>query len=1455
MSEREELSERCRAVDEQMSELLEGKAADELVEHVAECDRCRDARHEAERAARLVEEAGADFVMPAALERRLEQALEQQVLGEEEPAGAVGAGKTEPETLRVPAGMPAEAAPGKTEVAEPAEAALAAASESKPGEPSKPSEASVAESPSKGATQGKVVSLLERLRRPRNALLLAAGCAALAAAAVAIAVKPGSGTGPLASGSWQGKVVQVSRAAGGSGGLEVCDAAGQSCREGRAGDELGKGAQLRTDERTRVYVELGDGTRIALDRATRFGLLTDGGRHARLESGAVVADVAKVEGAGAAIELPTGKLEVLGTKFALRALGESVAVDVSRGAVQLADREGRSVTVRAGEEGRMYPGMAPYASGAQALGEALSWSDQEPERAGADSAVRGLGELRAKKPGTEQEKTAAVKLASHQAKVRIVDGFARTEVEEVFTNTTDEVLEGIYRFPMPPDAQIERLALEVDGKLEEGAFVDRDRAAAIWRGAIVNAAPPKRPLQEEIVWVPGPWRDPALLEWQRGGRFELRIYPIPRQGSRKVILAYTQVVAPVGRVMRYVYPLGHDASGQLKVDDFGLDVALRGHDRSFGVSTQGYALASASGSGDEAERLGMSAKGFVPSGDLVVEYALPASASELEAWTYQPEAGSALATASATPSATAPSGAGKALADQGDKGTKKPDDAAQGKPSPLLGEPGAGGTSPLVTSSSDTPYVLMALRPKLPRSAEQLERAFVLVVDASRSMVGERYRRASELAVRLVEELDQLDRFTALACDTTCRQLPGGLRFPGHQAAKELAGFLAGIEPEGASDLGAIMRSTRAAAGDTEGRALRVVYLGDGTPTVGAIRPRYLEREVRESLPGANASVTAVALGTDADMDALGALARAGGGTVLPYVPGQRLGEAAYAILGASYGTGLREARLELPAGLVEVAPSKLDTIAAGGQALVVARMSRPELEGTVVLRGKVGGQDFEQRYPLKLKATSAAGNAFVPRMYAAQRIGELEREGSADARKGAVELSQRFNVASRYTSLLVLESAAMFKAFGLDNTRYAPSWTGEEQTDSATADGELAVAGDEKAKDELSANGDGVGGGGRASGKKGRADMDSRDDAFGEAAAAPADAWAAPPAATMAQPPAGPAPAKAAAQTERRAPATRPRGGNWVAMRKVWERQGNINTAQLVPASASAQKLGEAENAVRADENRREAVRKLFVLRMLAGQVDSARELAQRWSTRDALDPDALVARADAAASAGQRDQAIRLLGSVVDVRPGDVQAQQRLARLHRWAGRAAVGCRHSLALAQLREKDGKLLAEAVTCARQTGEGATAEDMLSVADPDARKLVDSLLAKTPPPPNALSGDFKLEATWQGAADVDLALLHPEGHRVSWLGAPTKGRISAVDVTSLSHEGLALTGSDAGDYVIEVTRAAGDAPVSGTIVVNVAGTRRDVPFSLGVGEKRRVVGLATVRWQSRLVPM
>src|SRR6185312_13575678 len=121
-------------------------------------------------------------------------------------------------------------------------------------------------------------------------------------------------------------------------------------------------------------------------------------------------------------------------------------------------------------------------------------------------------------------------------------------------------------------------------------------------------------------------------------------------------------------------------------------------------------------------------------------------------------------------------------------------------------------------------YVAIALRPRLPRWQEAKERLHVLVVDASRSMFGERFARATHLASSIVREMDRRDSFLLLACDTTCRPMvaDGGStarpEAPGAAAASDVERFLGTIEPDGGSDLAAAMGAARTAAGPLGGK-------------------------------------------------------------------------------------------------------------------------------------------------------------------------------------------------------------------------------------------------------------------------------------------------------------------------------------------------------------------------------------------------------------------------------------------------------------------------------------------------------------------------------------------------------------------------------------------------------------------------------------------------------------
>ncbi|MEO0326317.1 MAG: FecR domain-containing protein, partial [Myxococcota bacterium] len=863
----------------------------------------------------------------------------------------------------------------------------------------------------------------------------------LAAAAAALGAFAWAGTqGPAAeaperpaAGAWSGQVAQVARAV--EGGPLVEGLTGLAVTEGaqrfdvRAGTELTPGMTLATDERTRAVFALADGSRFSLNRSTEVAFTRET-RAVNLTRGELLADVAHDAALpNAQLHTPHGTVEVLGTKFVLTASDTQTSVRVTRGVVRLQDDAGETLEVRAGEEGLAGAGGLRVVPATDLAGS-IRWAslpaeEDAPELLLDDAPVPGLGELRAHVPGERQEQDRALRLAEHRVRVRIAGNVARTEIEETFESDDDAVLEGVYRFPLPPDARIASLALEVDGAWEEGAFLSKETAKRIWRGVIRNATPEtQRRNQEEWIWVPGPWRDPALLEWQRGGRFELRIFPIPARGARRVRIAYEQTLPRVetagGSSRRYVYPLAHAQDGSAEVGRFDLDVRVAGAGAT--VTSQGYALERQT-SGD-ATQLRFRRERFRPAGDLVLAVERPGSDAPLRSWAYR----------------------GPAVAPPPASSRESEEVRAQ---QAELAADGRG-------------YVVFALRPELPRLGADVRRDYVLLVDSSQSMVGERMARAQRLARTMAGEMDRRDRVMAIACDLDCRA--SALAPASPDAAADVFAHLGAREPAGSSNVAFALRRSlelaRAAGAGGDGRALQLVYLGDGAASAGPRTPALLTAATAPLFApgglGEGARLTAVGIGQDADAPALAALARAGGGQHVAYVPGRPAEEAALAALEATFGPQLEHVRVSLPPGITDVAPAALPNLRSGQELLVSGRLAGDLASGDVVLEGTVDGAPFSARWPVRVVASSSAGNAFVPRLWASQRLASLEAAGKGADVPRMVALSKGYGVLSRETSLLVLESEAMFRAFGVDRARPTVQWTGEEEV----VEGNVAAVG-----------------------------------------------------------------------------------------------------------------------------------------------------------------------------------------------------------------------------------------------------------------------------------------------------------------------------------------------------------------------------------------------------------
>lgn len=150
---------------------------------------------------------------------------------------------------------------------------------------------------------------------------------------------------------------------------------------------------------------------------------------------------------------------------------------------------------------------------------------------GAEAA--GVGQMEARGPAGQ---IAPVSLDRVSVKAKQTGDYAETEVEHVFANDSDQVLEGTFRFPMPEGAMLTGLAMEIGEHLMEGELVEREKAQKIY---------------QEIV---DQMQDPALLEWEHGNVFKLRVFPIEPKKKKRVVLRFVSPLAETREGWQYVYP-------------------------------------------------------------------------------------------------------------------------------------------------------------------------------------------------------------------------------------------------------------------------------------------------------------------------------------------------------------------------------------------------------------------------------------------------------------------------------------------------------------------------------------------------------------------------------------------------------------------------------------------------------------------------------------------------------------------------------------------------------------------------------------------------------------------------------------------------------------------------------------------------------------------------------------
>ncbi|VAW61199.1 Inter-alpha-trypsin inhibitor heavy chain H3 precursor [hydrothermal vent metagenome] len=141
----------------------------------------------------------------------------------------------------------------------------------------------------------------------------------------------------------------------------------------------------------------------------------------------------------------------------------------------------------------------------------------------------------------------ALKIKQHHVNVIIEDGYAITEVEQVFHNPNQQDLEAVYSFPVPDKAAVAEFTIWIDGKPVTGEVLEKQKARQVYE-------------QEKAAG-----RETGITEKDKYKTFDIRVSPIRAGQDTRVKFVYLQPAHMDTGIGRYVYPLEEGGTDEQKL--------------------------------------------------------------------------------------------------------------------------------------------------------------------------------------------------------------------------------------------------------------------------------------------------------------------------------------------------------------------------------------------------------------------------------------------------------------------------------------------------------------------------------------------------------------------------------------------------------------------------------------------------------------------------------------------------------------------------------------------------------------------------------------------------------------------------------------------------------------------------------------------------------------------------
>src|SRR5687767_207609 len=323
---------------------------------------------------------------------------------------------------------------------------------------------------------------------------------------------------------------------------------------------------------------------------------------------------------------------------------------------------------------------------------------------------------------------------------------------------------------------------------------------------------------------------------------------------------------------------------------------------------------------------------------------------------------------------------------------------------------------------SDPGFALITITPPV-STGRPTPRDLTFVIDVSGSMRGEKLEQAKAAGHALLSSLSRVDRFRLIDFSTDVNTFVDGFVDATPANIRDARRYLDALRAEGSTNISGALEEALMTRTNGE-RLPLIVFLTDGEPTVGERNPDAIAAIA--SRHRGEARVFTVGVSADVNSSLIERLAVEGRGTA-HFVRADENVERPVSLLASRLTNPvLTNVRVTVDGvRLSRVQPSgSLDIFA--GQDLVL--LARYDGDGDATVR--IDGQSANGRMSWSSRAQfnrRTSANAFVPRLWAAQRIGWLAAEkrrngGNSEMDAEIRSLGERYGIPTEFSSYLVLE-------------------------------------------------------------------------------------------------------------------------------------------------------------------------------------------------------------------------------------------------------------------------------------------------------------------------------------------------------------------------------------------------------------------------------------------------